>query len=389
MRVNKPERTSIEGWKKYVSNCLVPVYEKLKLLQKVGEYLEQNTLNRSLDKIDPQLLPYFLGGVNENGDYIKGSLARLITYMYGVGVDTKKLANSINIGVKNPYSEAYVGKVNNLVIGFFTFTDVLNATAKQLELLFNKLNVSINSPSFAEIESNARNVDKFIQTVNDYIYRAKLILPMYNYYSFLIVTTRHLPASIFLDSYPEEFTKNPNLGYDFLGIGILHIPYISDKEQSARLGLTGHNRNTVSDLIFKIINNNLFMINKLYDVIENREIYDREHFTEEYYQFMTDVLRKSSIIVDASNLRYNYYMEIHYYQNLSVRICYASSPSYCEYGRTDRATFKYYSTISDMYNDPEIISILFMNGYININIKEDAGLNIYFRGQFGTEVILN
>ncbi|WP_238842111.1 hypothetical protein [Sulfolobus sp. E11-6] len=349
-----------------MSDCLVPVYEKLKLLQEFGDYLERNTLNRSLDRIDPQLLPYFLGGVNENGEYTKGSLARLISYMYNEEVDTSKLANSIKVGMKNPYSEVNVRKVSRS-----SFIDLLNKTVEKLESLFHKVNVNIDTPSSIEIESITKNVDKFMQTINDYIYKAKLILPMYNYYSFLIVTTRHLPASIFLDSYPQELVEDRNLRYDFLGLGILPIPFISDKEQSYRLGLTGHISNSVSDIIFTIIANNLFMVNRLYNVIKNNEesYLVTKPFIDEYYQFMADVLRKSSIIVSASDLFNCHHMEIRYKQDLSVEVCYCSAPSYCEYN-SYRAIWRNYKTISDMYKDPEIISKLFANGYLNIAVGD-------------------
>ncbi|ARM76960.1 hypothetical protein [Acidianus manzaensis] len=251
-----------EAWIGYIKNCIVPLYVNLKAVDNFGNYLMREVSNVvDLGKIDQNLLPFFAGGINEKGEYIQGSLAKLIKGLYGIYVDPKAY---LNFAQGLNYSKVGIQKIDTT-----TAISIIHSLVNDLEALFTKLGLVI--PSVEDI-TNAEQFKNIIQNLENNMIS---ILPIYNYYSFVITTTRHVLGTMLEVQYPEIF--NDESLQKFLGLEKIPI-YPQEKNSSIYI----HKQNETADILFRTI---------WYSIVPQLQV------KINYIDFMNSILKSNNLVV--------------------------------------------------------------------------------------------
>lgn len=211
---------------------------------------------------------------------------------------------------------------------------LIHSLVNDLESLFRYLSMEI-----PKVEKGISSVDDFKNTLQDIENSMISILPMYNYYSYVIMTTRHILGPMLMSAHKELF-ENENL-QKFLGIERMEfVP--SDKVRA----LYFHKESGIANMLFKllwysfvpkeqVINDFKVFVNRFLQSI-NLTI-ENARGEKEYF------LTRCKIVDIASNL------------SASVRIC--RYPA-------DRYRFILYErgfNISELFEDKTVNYILFLD----------------------------
>ncbi|BFH72085.1 hypothetical protein SJAV_00290 [Sulfurisphaera javensis] len=106
-----------------------------------------------------------------------------------------------------------------------------------------------------KVERGISSVDDFKNALQDLEKSVISILPMYNYYSYVIMTTRHVLGPMLMSAHKELFENV--LLQKFLDIRRMEI-VPSDK----RIAIYFHNKNGIADILFKLLWYFSFLRNK-------------------------------------------------------------------------------------------------------------------------------
>ncbi|ARM76962.1 hypothetical protein [Acidianus manzaensis] len=335
-----------EAWIDYIKNCFVPIYVNLKALDEFGNYLDRETSRSvTLDKINQDLLPFFIGGINEKGEYVPNSLASIIKKSYGIYVDPKALSNYSKINVD--FSKIPIMKENYPILKNFKDLEY------NLETLFRTLKITI--PSVDEIT----NIEQFRTAIQDLENSMIQILPMYNYYSFVITSTRHILGPMLESQYPEIY--NDKSLQDFLGMEKIPLsPPGNNLSLDSRFSLFIHGKNRIADMIFRII---YLSVVRNKQVINDLETFINSFLNTEFFD-LDKTMFKSIISYDitvSNNLSVRVIIGNRYYYN-KVRI----GSQYCY----DNWYYHKEYNITELLKDKNLNLILFLNPSLNISVHQ-------------------
>ena len=222
--------------KEYVEDCIKPLNYYASSVLAVSDYLSK-LVDLSLAEIkakDPNLLPFFLGGIKEDGSYSDNSLAKLVYLEFGYFIDPIKLSTLLKTD-KDPYPELRISKRQEQIISLSYLENIVKYT----DLLLTKAGVQKTPPTLDAFTQNYKLLINFIVK----------ILPMYNWISSLVYTTRFLGEALFKVQYPELYSDSQLLQY--LGIARITLPVLGESRNKFPFYI--HNLNSLFDLIFNVM----------------------------------------------------------------------------------------------------------------------------------------
>ncbi|WP_338598664.1 hypothetical protein V6M85_08235 [Sulfolobus tengchongensis] len=340
-----------DSWMGYIKNCIVPLYVNLKALDNFGNYLMREVSNNiNLDKINQNLLPFFIGGINEKGEYVQDSLAKLTRGLYGIYVDPKVYLNSTQ---GSDYSTVNIQKINTT-----SAISIIHSLVNDLGVLFGKLGIVV--PSVEDIT----NVEQFKNIIQNLENSMISILPMYNYYSFVTVTTRHLLGPMLEAQYPEIF--NDESLQKFLGLE--KIPIYS---QEKNLSIYIHKQNEIADIIFRTI---------WHSVVPQLQV------KINYIDFMNSLLKSNNLVVgELENARFK--KIVIEGQNAHVLISRSLDDEY------NLVFCKRNYDVESLFKDNKVNIVLFLDPSLTLQTKSDNGMlefvgekSLWERFDIGSEI---
>jgi len=222
--------------KEYVEDCIKTLNYYASSVLAVSDYLSK-LVGLSLAEIkakDPNLLPFFLGGIKEDGSYSDNSLAKLVSLEFGFFIDPIKLSALLKTD-KDPYPELRINKRQEQTLSLSYLENIVRYT----DLLLTKAGIQKISPTLDAFTQNYKLLINFIVK----------ILPMYNWISSLVYTTRFLGEALFKVQYPDLYSDPQLLQY--LDIAKITLPVLGESKN--KFPFYTHNLNGLFDLIFNVM----------------------------------------------------------------------------------------------------------------------------------------
>jgi hypothetical protein len=187
----------ISSWKSYLEDIVQPIYKStqvmLKLKSKIAQYVEKSL--KFVKTSEDKLLPFFVGGIDKDGNYKERSLAKLIKLMFGVYIDPKRFVDIVSILGEEGLKDVKVNKVESTA--FLKLVQYLNKFSS--EILRN-----------AGIKTEVSKVDEIVQDPNKLLdilkefYKACIHFSSnHNYYTFFVVSTASIHWKYLVTAYPK------------------------------------------------------------------------------------------------------------------------------------------------------------------------------------------
>ncbi|MFA4646048.1 hypothetical protein P8X24_02045 [Pyrococcus kukulkanii] len=241
------EYWNVEAWKKYIRDYIGPIYSTTKTLLELKDYLERY-VGKSLKAVkedDERVLKFFVGGINESGNYTERSLAKLIRLMYGIYVEPTEFISAIEAVGEEGLSDILVKKEKEDNVSFLKMIKALN---KLSENALKKARVI--SGTGTSIEDILDYPNKLLDVLKDLYKAVTYFNAQYNPYTFFRLSTASLPWRYMIRAY-QKLTKDV---LEFLGIEPIFIPEVENEELREEYTIWGHivGENSLGRYIYNI-----------------------------------------------------------------------------------------------------------------------------------------
>jgi len=240
--------TSIEGWRGFVKDDLVPLYASVLKFLRVRNHLEKLLKKDApnLIKNNQSVRKVLLGGINKEGVYSPNSLASLIKELLGIYINPMEwVSYSKQKGIDvSEYIEINIQEYHQL--NFLNFIkEIKRILEKVLEV------VGLNPP-----EINQEDIKELVETPETLVAELKTIYSLilnisanYNYRTFFILNTKLIPKYYIERVYLKLRESFEELA-EFLGLEIKHT--INIKGKKSEYAILGHKENGLADLIYSL-----------------------------------------------------------------------------------------------------------------------------------------
>jgi len=221
------EYWNIDAWRKFIKESIIPLHTATSKLIKLRDYIlsiigtDGKTTLSEVEKRRRDLIPFFLGGVGEDGEYKENSLAKLIKLTLGIYVNPKEwiilereegLRASDYITVKSestPFLE-FLRKIHEITLRIIKL--IKEEPKKVLE---------------GELEDIIQNPEKLLEIIKTIYVKCLQVSVNHNYYTFFALSTRILPFKYMVMAYPRLRINFESLK-EFLGLEKIFEPGISE-----------------------------------------------------------------------------------------------------------------------------------------------------------------
>lgn len=225
-------------WKKFLLDYIVPLKDSADVLMGYYNYLKSRVDGVEIDNIDEDLKKILLGGVDDEGNYLDGSLSKFYRSLFGISLNVE-LPKYMNL-VKQRATKG----VKCMIVQwkqqcsyedpFFRF---VNATASQTNKIISIAEskgiidaILLKSPSSIDYQTLVKNPEEVLKLVENFYNKAVMITPNYNEYSLFILTIRSIIRRYLEAAYPE-FKENFENLRSFFGLQTLFAPNVGDIEK--------------------------------------------------------------------------------------------------------------------------------------------------------------
>ena len=234
-----------EAWKKFVNDYVLPIHTLSSKLLKLREEIISRTEGRKLSNLDSNLLKFLLGGINEEGDYEKNSLALFIKNAFGIYVDPKQYVALAKGGIDpREYVEVEVSTETE----FVKFLRNISSLSSQIVS-----KVGLETTEVKEVEELIREPEKILEVLRELYEKVLRVTANYNYYTFFTVSTSNLPFFYLTKAYPK-FVENFDELREFLGLGVIFEPETEVQDIKEKCTIMGHVEGGLCNLIFNLNN---------------------------------------------------------------------------------------------------------------------------------------
>jgi hypothetical protein len=234
-----------EAWKEFVKDYILPIHTLSNKLLKLREEILSKTEGRKLSDLDDNLLKFLLGGINEEGDYEKNSLALFIKNAFGIYVDSKQYVALAKEGI-NPL--AYVKVEVSTETGFVKFLRNLSSLSSGIVS-----KVKLETTGVKEVEELIREPEKILEVLRELYEKVLQVTANYSYYTFFTVSIRNLPFFYLTKAYPKLMENFDELR-EFLGLGVIFEPETEVQNIKEKCTIWGHVEGGLCNLIFNLNN---------------------------------------------------------------------------------------------------------------------------------------
>ncbi len=175
-------------WKKFVEDYVVPLRESANTLDEYWNYLREHINNVPMEEIEKSeaLKSILLGGVDEERNYLDGSVAKFYNDFLGV-----------SFSVKIPSGIVYSPPFHEFVAG------IINKTKEVIDSVKTK-GISVVDVKRREINYDGllRNPEELVRLIEDFYNKCVKIIPNYNEYTLFTLNIRAIMESYFNVAFP-------------------------------------------------------------------------------------------------------------------------------------------------------------------------------------------
>ncbi|AMM54471.1 hypothetical protein [Pyrococcus kukulkanii] len=271
------EYWNVEAWKKYIRDYIGPIYSTTKTLLKLKDYLERY-VGKSLKAVkedDERVLKFFVGGIDESGNYTERSLAKLIRLMYGIYVEPTEFVSAVEAVGEEGLEGVEVLKEKE-ESGFLKLIEKLNDLSSGV---LEKSGTKVEVTPTGEILTSP---NKLLDVLKE-LYEASVSFSVpYNPYTFFILTTNDAHWRALKSMYtklPEVFEKLS----DLLGLEPIFIPPVDSEKLRKEYTIWSHKIGGIANRIYKM-QTTLWVYFSFHDYWYFRKVAER---TLEVFKFIT------------------------------------------------------------------------------------------------------
>lgn len=243
----------VNAWKDYLKEYVVPIHETTAILLELRDELLPY-VGKSLKAVkdnDERLLPFFVGGINENGDYKERSLEKLIKLMFGIYVEPREFVSIMKSVGEEGFETIIINDEEEENVCFLRLI-------KTLKILTEEIleNVGVNITEF-EIRNRER-IEKIINNPREIL---ELLKQLYgaivkfnahtNPYTFFIMSTSGVHWRYLREAYPKLSENFENIG-EFLGLKELFVPDTRSGKIKREYTIWGHAPEGIADSLYKM-----------------------------------------------------------------------------------------------------------------------------------------
>jgi len=196
----------VEAWKDYLREYVVPIYKSTAILLELRDELLPYA-GKSLKVVkdnDERLLPFFVGGIDENGNYKKRSLARLIRLMFGIYVEPREFSSAVKEAGEKGLKAVRIKSKDEKEISFLRMIKGLKESS---DTILQK--AKIETQHLPKVGELLQDPDKLLDILKD-LYKACVSFSVnHNYYTFFVIST----ASIHWKYLIAAYTKHAAIRY--------------------------------------------------------------------------------------------------------------------------------------------------------------------------------
>ncbi|WP_297438690.1 hypothetical protein [Thermococcus sp.] len=238
----------VEAWKNYIKEYIVPIYKSTTaLLELRNELLPY--VGKSLKAVkdnDERLLPFFVGGIDENGNYKERSLAKLIKLMFGIYVEPREFSIAVGEVGEKGLKAVRIKSKDEKEISFLRMIKGLNeasSTILRKAKIETQHNIGVN-----EI---LQDPNKLLDILKD-LYKACVSFSAnHNYYTFFVISTAGLHWKYIIAAYPK-LKENFEELKDFLGLEPIFVPDVESEEIKKNYTIWGHKVDGIANNLYQM-----------------------------------------------------------------------------------------------------------------------------------------
>ena len=192
------------------------------LILSVVEGSGRTTLSEVENKMR-ELLPFFLGGVKEDGEYKENSLARLIKLTLGFYIDPRMWITLEKQEGIRAFDYITIEVVNTKFLDFIT---KLNNTS---QLILKLAGIAYDETQELEVKTIIQKPERILEVLKDIYVSCLRVNASHNYYMFFILSIEKMPRKLMETAYPK-LRHNFNEFISFLGMEKYFEPKVEKKE---------------------------------------------------------------------------------------------------------------------------------------------------------------
>jgi len=253
----------IEAWKNYLKEYIAPIYKTTATLLELRDELLPY-VGKSLKAVkdnDEKLLPFFVGGIDENGNYKERSLAKLIKLMFGIYVEPREFASIIKSVGEEGLKDIKMKAKEEREVSFLRMIKELNKFSDEV---LQKAEIEVQHT--LGIGSILQNPDKLLDILKEFYKACVSFSANHNYYTFFIISTANIHWKYLVTAYPklkENFEKLK----DFLGLEPIFVPNVGSDELKKNYTIWGHEKEGITRGIHK-------MQVKIWEVFPAKDVFE-------------------------------------------------------------------------------------------------------------------
>jgi hypothetical protein len=203
-------------WKKFVEDYIVPLRESADILEGYWNYLREHIDNVPLEEIgkNEALKRILLGGMDEGGNYLDGSVAKFYNDFFGV-----------SFSVKIPTGMVYSPPFHDFVTG------IVNKTKEVMDSVKTK-GISVVDVKRSEINYDEvlRNPEEVVRLIENFYNKCVKITPNYNEYTLFVLNVRAITERYFTVAFPWLLGKFDEVR-ELLGLKQDFEPPVDDRRK--------------------------------------------------------------------------------------------------------------------------------------------------------------
>ncbi len=235
----------VEAWKGYIEEYVAPIYKNTAILLELRDELLPY-VGKSLKAVkdnDERLLPFFVGGIDEDGNYRERSLARLIKLMLGIYVEPKEFSSAVREAGEKGLKAV---KINSKEVSFLRMIKRLNEFS---EKILRESGIEIQN--HYKVEEIIQDPNKLLDVLKD-LYRACVSFSAnHNYYTFFVISTASIHWKYLITAYPK-LKENFEELRDFLGLEPIFVPDTESEEIKKSYTIWGHKIDGIAHNLYRI-----------------------------------------------------------------------------------------------------------------------------------------
>ncbi|MEM3873105.1 MAG: hypothetical protein QXE05_11160 [Nitrososphaeria archaeon] len=247
------EYWNTEAWTEFIKDHVLPLHDSTSKLLKLRDFIltivgtsGKVTLSE-VERRRNDILPFFLGGIKEDGEYKENSLAKLVRLVLGIYIN----------------SEEWVTLEKEEGLRAFNYVTVKTETTPFLEFL-KKLNeialriiklVGIEPKEIleSEIEELIHKPEELLEIIKMIYIKCLHVSANHNYYTFFALSTKTLLFKHLIIAYPRLQTSFNSLR-EFLGLEKIFEPRVDEAEVKRGYTIWGHLKGGLCDSLYELNN---------------------------------------------------------------------------------------------------------------------------------------